>query len=311
MSDNPFKILGFAPNAFRGIKSDHDIADIVKALYRAKSRFLHPDAPGGGDETEFKKLANAAEQLEYDSNQGLFEFWREEFLKTRKGPVAKLEEDLSQRKEQVQMLENCLLDFWQALINIGSNSLSTLSLKPMCLLMMDALKTELLYRFESADHWGNNVQMFDLEIASDGSLTRFPLQKIEFDSKKQEPPKLPQDWIFISNSKGDHSYYFKRADKKEEPLEGIKLIGSVDGEKFKNFKKVDPNQGHYAALLPFDSEPKKNFQAISEGFSWEEFQPYIILMSPNITPDSLLVGLKITNEKVRFFILGKVRGIQF
>lgn len=55
LDQDPWRILGVSPE---------DPPEMVKAVYRAKSKVLHPDMKGTGNAEAFKRLRDAYEEIQ-------------------------------------------------------------------------------------------------------------------------------------------------------------------------------------------------------------------------------------------------------
>jgi len=55
LDQDPWRILGVNPE---------DPPELVKAVYRAKSKVLHPDAKGTGNADAFKRMRDAYEEIQ-------------------------------------------------------------------------------------------------------------------------------------------------------------------------------------------------------------------------------------------------------
>ena len=316
MVDNPLKVLGFHPNAFKGIKDNADIASIVKAVYRAKAQIVHPDRRSG-DTGPFKELSEAWAQLDYERDANQFEYWKTQFLTTRKDhKLEELREELTTSQERQQEAENCLLDFWKNFISQGENNnnqLSVFNLPPTCFLVANTLERIICLQ-QGVNPLFYKESSFDLEVDSKGKLTKFPVKQIRFAKEKEDKSTegieyLNGEWTYISGSRGKHSFKLKRTNQNGESLDGVRLIGAIDNEKF---VKVSQDLKSFRLLLPYDENPGEKTKMVKDGFAWDIFRHYAKFMSPIINYGDLLVCVKNDDsiDDFRFFVTGKVNQIR-
>lgn len=306
---NPFTALGLTPAVIRGLSDDH-VQMLVKNQYRVLSTIHHPDH--GGKESQFKILTWAFEQIDQEKNPQLFSFWRERFLKkiNRRTEVSHEAKALETKCFEIS---RHFLAFLGALAEKDppKGSYSAFNLRSARLLMQDTafLSTLQKARNSVGSKWMSDemATAFDLEIATDGSLTRFDLAKTKIETREELPVDIPKPWYYLSTSP-HHSYYWRRTGE-GTALEDIRLIGALPMMKLSELR--DKALREFRPLLDGLSN-EEAFSRITEGYPAETFFPYLPFVQPHFqecNASHCLIGGKVVEGQFFVVVVGQVRHV--
>lgn len=302
MPTNPFKVLGLAPSALKGL-TDPQIDQLVQALFREQSRIHHTDL--GGKKKAFQKFEEARSDLDQLRNGPSYQYWKAQYLKQRRDQGDDTEKLLTAGEQKRVEAESRLIDFWQALARCDQEEspVSIFNVQSARLLILDKIRFAQLQRLHP-QKITLPLYTFDLEIDQKGNLIKFPLDHVRFNANQTSPPPdIQKGWVSRSASKGKHSYYFRRTGEKEA-LSDIRLIGTIP-EKLRHDAGGD--RAFFRPLLEHESA-ELDFAPEETGFGWDSFRAWAVHMSPYLQPLSVLIGMQSRPVK-RFFVLGQIREI--
>lgn len=291
---NPFKALGFDPSALHKL-ADEQILALAEALYRAQIQIHHTDA--GGTDARSAELNWARDEIR---NNGAY--WKAQFVKKRRDQLRELEEELATAADDRTATEDRLAAFWESLVMPDADAITIFRLPELRMLVSDMVEQKIRDRFLTSHRHIAPPKTHEFLVGTDGALTRCPVRTVEFDSRKENPPSdLPEEWIANSGAPR-HSHYWQPGEP--ELLADMRLIGTMHKHEL---QWGDPDRYKLRGLLPLH-DIGDAYQVAREGFSSDEFRPYIKYMRPDIERDRILVGVR-TKPEIRFFFLGSIMRI--
>ncbi len=311
---NPFKTLGFAQSAIRGL-NDKEIASLVRALYRAQSAINHPDIKKGSD-SKAKKLNEAYEALDQEKNPGEYAYWKEEFLRNRKDKIAETTDESRRLKVEVVQLENRFRDIWISFMGIGFSKdvLPALNCTGVDVLIASS-PADYLNHKSALEKLSNAAEvrryyislegktnMFSILRMVDGWIKRIPLVKKLFSNKNPIPKLAKPEWVFGPDNIGRGSYLVtpsSYATPKQKDNKEVFLIGSLP-------EKIQRSGGEDSYKLLMPSVESELFDQVRDGFTWDHFRPVIADLEPILAKGRYVVGIKVVNNEPRFVIYGRI-----
>ena len=302
---NPFTVLGFSPDIFRGLDND-GIQNVIRHHVKVLSSLHHPDRGGGA--ARFKEIRDAAERLEEEFE---FEFWKKQFLRSRKDILKEVETERRASKVDLGDVSDSLFRIWQAFAEgqqvvrwealVGplgerwyKNRIARFSVfdpPPLSMIVMDQIPGFLKLMEDAREKRRNtffsDVGSTELCILNDGSCVVRNLERVSFDPK-DVMPTVRHEWIELRSSTPNSSYYWRPVGDYSE-LPG-RLIGSVP-RKFLTGRPY-PGEGPppVAGLLNASgASGEADIEKVRSGFSPTDFAPYLKFITPQIIDGNYLI----------------------
>jgi len=308
--DNPFKVLGIAPEGLRGL-SEADILELAKANFRFRSKIYHPQG-SRPNLVRFNAINYAMEQLE---ETGAIPTWKQHLLRPKKEQIAEINARAQSVAQETDHIKDLLLEFWTAYAlgerfpgtkpkaNGDIEAFSCFRFQLCSFAVSDSLRNTVLERTRR----GRKEVEEQVVIHIDGKriLTRWVLHKKAFDPSTEEAPSWIAPQLIQTNpTHPAKSYYWSGADERSRStLLPMRLLGGIPKFELSQRDGID----RFQPLLTAETTPSQ-LEEIEGGYSWEVFQPFAALMSPIIRVDSEIIAVSGASEnELRFHFLGKPR----
>lgn len=289
---NPFKVLGLTPEIVRKL-DDAILIEAVKRNYRLLSRVFHPDA--GGKSASFRELAEAYSLLD---NPETFQTFKSEYLKPRKDRLEELLVELEQAQEKLSRSTEQYRSYVKTTISLGGVPFRG------NFLLNDSLK-KAIYSESSNQFTGKMEERshFDLRVDENG-LTRTNLtftREVETDEDRKGFYKKSDGWVRVIVGQ-EKTVIGWKISSKPFPID-CSLVGSV------SIDRVNDDGLSIKRALAIQGT-REDFDRARNGYSWDFFQHLLPTLTPEVVPDSYLVGGKIVGGEINFFLIGKVVAIK-
>lgn len=294
---NPFKVLGLTPDIIRQL-GDEGTLEAAKRNYRALSLVVHPDA--GGTDAEFKKLDSAYRALSEDPVA--FQSYKTDYLKKRKDRLEELSGDLDDTVVRLSQVTEQLQEYVALAVKSGGIRL------PGALLVNDSLKkviVEKSNRFLTERDRGLLEQQsaYTLQL-NGGKWSKTALKfsrKCQVDNLVLGYHRTESGWMLVSGNGESRSAVCWNEAVKANSLDCV-LVGTVSLE-------VDGNDSRGLTEALAIEGNREDFNRASHGYDWNSFRYLLPTLTTAVTLGSYLVGAKLVEGGIRFFLLGKVVAI--
>jgi hypothetical protein len=298
---NPFAVLGIEPEVL--LLPDHQARVIVGDRGTALSRLFHPDAnKDPGAEARFKEFQGASDELEGDV---LWAEHKQHYLRATASTraAASLDEERQVILRDTAELEDAFGDFLGNHARPGAlppfveetprRVLSTFRTPPCRLLFSRSGTTD---RPGVRNPWGE----FELEIAPDGSITHWEVDKEFYYPRDGVPTDTPSQFVFHRAGEMERKapYWRRRPGSPGQPLP-VRLIASLDRRRLPENASNRLSPGCLPGpdgLVGDDPTPG--------GYTWDQIKPCVRYFKPFLVPFYWVVATRMVDDRPRVWLLG-------
>jgi len=308
--ENPFKTLGFHPQAFKGLH-DHEIFSLVKAQYRALMQIHHPDVAkrrNAGEKSTAITLAFGKVNLESDPAN--FSYWRDAFMRSNRSRNVETHAQSGVAAAREAHLQGIVVECLKGVYLKSPERPLKLpvpiaTVNDGCAMaLIDTVKGLWMHRqgirirnsFDS--DIGANTPIFELETTREGlliyrNLIPHPL------SKKDEAPNPKSTWS-TRNTNGV-GWYWTTPPEKTRVVRG-RIVGAIDNDKLRAFW----DEGGSAAKRIIESGLTADETKVIEttGYTTDQVRPFLWLLKQELWVGDMVVAM--SPEGDRFLFLGKL-----
>jgi hypothetical protein len=344
---NPFAILGLPPECLVGL-TEHQTRRLVAERGRALSALFHTDTnKEPGAEARFKTVQIALDELSIDVlfDEHLRNHMRASAVKAKHVPtdtenwipefrpaprVKTRTETEEEYREEYGYLADAMGNYVQGLVKGRSvvreryetkhgfrysEAISVFDPPPCRILLIDSLRTRVLYEFRRQARlkatakeviYGISLNL-ELEIREDGSVWSYPVEKVikyRPDRDEPPPPSSPEEWIRPHRQEVS-SHYFRRKTEVGTPMED-RLIGTLN---YPYTDKMFLARQDKIVMRGHDNETI-HFEA-TEGYRFEQFKLLAYRMSPLIRQSLELIAVNLRLDEPRYRFVGTVMAMTF
>ena len=316
--DNPFKMFGFHPRAFKNLH-DGEIFALVKAQYRALMQIHHPDVgKRRNDGTVSQDLSNAFSQINRESDPAGFQYWKDEFLKSERVRRQDSRNTLSPEAlalKREQRLQNALIEYLQTLYVASPKRLlptdpeiawaSVTTVNAGCaMLLNDPFKESWLARHRISTRVirkeirGSDPTLFELEVTNDGLLIYRKLVAHHV-SANDSVPEPKHAWIH-TDKRGVGTFW--RTHPERVKTIRAKIVGSIRSDILTQF--WDDSGSEARRVIESGLNAEETAIVESTGYTTDQVRPYLWFLGPTMCLGNIVVAMSPAGDK--FLFLGKL-----